>query len=52
MARAVILPPIDRDFAKEVSALAKEGQKLIDGYSNEPTAGRASQRLVRQMQGV
>jgi hypothetical protein len=33
MARAVVLPPIDRDFAKEVSALAKEGQKLIDGYA-------------------
>jgi hypothetical protein len=32
MARAVVLAPIDRDFVKEVSALAKEGQKLADGY--------------------
>jgi hypothetical protein len=34
MAQAVVLAPLDRDFAKEVSVLAKEGQKLIDGYAS------------------
>ena len=33
MARAVVLPPVDREFAKDVSALAREGRKLVDGYA-------------------
>jgi hypothetical protein len=33
MARAVVLPPVDREFAKEVLALAREGRKLVDGYA-------------------
>jgi hypothetical protein len=34
MARAVILAPIDRDFDKEVSVLAKEGQRLAESYAD------------------
>jgi hypothetical protein len=34
MARAVILAPIDRDFAKEVSVLAKEGLRLAESYAD------------------
>jgi hypothetical protein len=34
MARAVILAPIDRDFDKEVTVLAKEGQRLAESYAD------------------
>ena len=34
MARAVFLPPVDRDFAKEVSVLAKEGLRLAEAYAD------------------
>jgi hypothetical protein len=34
MARSLTLPSIDRDFAKEVRILAKEGQKLAEAYAN------------------
>jgi hypothetical protein len=34
MARAVVLAPVDRDFAREVSALGKEGQKLAYSYAD------------------
>ena len=34
MARAVILAPIDRDFAKEVTALEREGHRLADSYAD------------------
>jgi hypothetical protein len=30
---AIILPPVDRDFAKHVTVLAKEGQKLSQAYA-------------------
>lgn len=33
MNRAVILPAVDRDFAKEVTVLAREGQKLSQAYA-------------------
>lgn len=33
MHRAVILPPVDRNFAKDVTVLAKEGQKLSQAYA-------------------
>jgi hypothetical protein len=34
MARSLTLPSIDRDFAKEVTVLAREGQKLADAYAD------------------
>jgi len=34
MARALILTSVDRDFAKEVTALAKEGQTLAESYAD------------------
>jgi hypothetical protein len=34
MARSLVLATIDRDFAKEVQVLAKEGQKLAAAYSD------------------
>jgi hypothetical protein len=34
MGRSVILASIDRDFAREVASLAREGQKLAEAYAN------------------
>jgi hypothetical protein len=34
MARSFVLAPVDRDFAREVSVLAKEGRKLADSYAD------------------